>query len=283
MTTTGQPDTELRAPAATDIERLFASEKPKRPSAFAASSTFGWRALLKIKHIPEQLMDVTLFPIMMLVMFTNLFGGAMEQTLPNDEPYIQYFAPGILVVSIVMITMYTGLAVNTDIEKGIFDRFRTLPIWRPAPMVGYLLGDLFRYLIASVVIIVGSLILGFRPHGGLAGVVAGVAVLLAFCFALSWIWTLFGLVLRSEKAVMGVSMMAIFPLSFLTSAYVNPETMPGWLQAFVSVNPINFAVDSVRELVHGNFPAQDLFWLAVLSVGLIVVFGTLTMRVYNRK
>lgn len=280
MTTTEQIDAELRTPQATDIERLFAAEKPKRPTALGASMTFGWRALLKIKHIPEQLMDVTLFPVMMLVLFTNLFGGAIAGS-PRD--YIHDFVPGILVVSIVMITMYTGLAVSTDIEKGVFDRFRTLPIWRPAPMVGYLLGDAFRYIIASIIIIITGMILGFRPDGGIVGVVAGVAVLLVFCFALSWIWTMFGLILRSEKAVMGVSMMAIFPLSFLTTAYVPLDTLPGWLQAFVNVNPINFAVDSVRALIHGEFPGQDLFWLAVISAGLIVVFGTLTMRIYNRK
>ncbi|TSD64421.1 ABC transporter permease [Aeromicrobium piscarium] len=277
---TAPTTTELKTPTSADLARVFTTERPPRPSAWAASTTFGWRALLKIKHVPEQLFDVTLFPIMMTLMFTYLFGGALAGS-PTD--YLQFFLPGILVVSIVMITMYTGLSVNTDIEKGVFDRFRTLPIWRPAPMVGYLLGDGFRYLIASVVIVTMGLILGYRPDGGVTGVLAGVAVLLLFCFALSWIWTMFGLMLRSEKSVMGVSMMLIMPLSFLSSAYVDPSTMPNWLEAFVNVNPITFAVDSVRALMSGDWPGTDLLWLAILSAGLIAVFGAATMRLYNRK
>ncbi|WP_293780821.1 ABC transporter permease [uncultured Aeromicrobium sp.] len=278
--TTQSAAPDLSAPRTDELAKIFITERPSRPSAWSASLTFGWRALLKIKHVPEQLFDVTLFPIMMTLMFTYLFGGALAGS-PTD--YLQFFLPGILVVSIVMITMYTGLSVNTDIEKGVFDRFRTLPIWRPAPMVGYLLGDGFRYAIASTVIIVMGLILGFRPGGGVMGVLAGVAVLLAFCFALSWVWTMFGLLLRSDKSVMGVSMMVVMPLSFLSSAYVDPATMPDWLEALVAVNPITFAVDSVRALMAGQWPGADLLWLAVLSAALVTIFGTATMRLYNRK
>lgn len=280
MTTQSTTSPELSAPRTDELAKVSITERPPRPSAWSASATFGWRALLKIKHVPEQLFDVTLFPIMMTLMFTYLFGGALAGS-PTD--YLQFFLPGILVVSIVMITMYTGLSVNTDIEKGVFDRFRTLPIWRPAPMVGYLLGDGFRYAIASTVIIVMGLILGFRPAGGVTGVLAGVAVLLAFCFALSWVWTMFGLLLRSDKSVMGVSMMVVMPLSFLSSAYVDPATMPNWLEALVAVNPITFAVDSVRGLMSGEWPGTDLLWLSILSVALVAIFGTATMRLYNRK
>lgn len=259
---------------------LAAGERPPRPSGLSASVTFGWRAVLKIKHVPEQLFDVTLFPIMMTLMFTYLFGGALAGSTTD---YLQYFLPGILVASIAMITMYTGVSVNTDIAKGVFDRFRTLPIWRPAPMVGYLLGDLFRYVIASTVIVVLGLILGYRPAGGVAGVLAGVLVLLVFCFAFSWVWTMFGLLLRSEKSVMGVSMMVLMPLTFLSSVYVDPQTMPGWLQAFVAVNPITHVADAVRATMSGSFDGAQLGWVALWSVGLTAVFGTLTMRLYNRK
>ncbi|MBH0247800.1 ABC transporter permease, partial [Streptomyces cavourensis] len=143
----------------------------------------------------------------------------------------------------------TGVAVNTDIAKGVFDRFRTLPIWRPAPMVGYLLGDVLRYLLASVVMLTVGMIIGFRPEGGVLGVLAGVALLLVFSFAFSWIWTMFGLMLRTEKSVMGVSMMVIFPLTFLSNVFVLPSTMPGWLQAFVNNSPITHLVSAVRGLM----------------------------------
>lgn len=142
---------------------LVTRERPPRPSALSTSLTFGWRAILKIKHVPEQLFDVTAFPIMNLLMFTYLFGGALAGS-PRD--YIQFVLPGILVMSVVMITMYTGVSVNIDIEKGVFDRIRSLPIWRPSAMVGYLLGDALRYTIASVVMLSVGLLLGYRPEAG---------------------------------------------------------------------------------------------------------------------
>ncbi|GAA1292910.1 ABC transporter permease [Saccharothrix xinjiangensis] len=271
----------LSAPKTEDLAAvLLETERPPRPSALSASLTFGWRAVLKIKHVPEQLFDVTAFPIMMILMFTYLFGGALAGS-PGE--YIQYLLPGITVTSVVMITMYTGLAVNTDIEKGVFDRFRTLPIWRPAPMVGYILGDLLRYVLASTTIVVVGLILGFRPGGGFVGVVLGVALLVAFSFAFSWVWTMFGLLMRSEKSVMGVSMLVLFPLTFLSNVYVMPTTMPGWLQAFVNVNPITKLVDAVRALMGGEFNADAMLWTLGYCVAFTVVFGSLTMRLYNKK
>lgn len=253
-TATAKTELEGVALAAPDKERLSAllvgQERPPRPSALSASMTFGWRAMLKIKHVPEQLFDVTAFPIMLVLMYTYLFGGAL---VSSTEEYIQFLLPGIMVMSVVMITMYTGIAVNTDIAKGVFDRFRTLPIWRPAPMVGYLLGGVLRYLLASAVMLAIGMIIGFRPDGGVLGVLAGVALLVLFSFAFSWIWTMFGLLLRSEKSVMGVSMMVIFPLTFLSNVFVDPKTMPGWLQAFVNNSPVTHLATAVRELMAGNW------------------------------
>ncbi|MYW68837.1 ABC transporter permease [Streptomyces sp. SID8379] len=281
-TATTPTDTRDLAPvsAETLAGLLIAEDRPARPSAVAASLTFGWRAVLKIKHVPEQLFDVTAFPIMMVLMYTYLFGGALAG---SPSAYIQYLLPGILVMSVVMITMYTGVSVNTDIEKGVFDRFRTLPIWRPAVMVGYLLGDALRYTIASVVMLVVGLIMGFRPDGGVLGVVAGVALLLVFSFAFSWIWTMFGLLLRTEKSVMGVSMMVIFPLTFLSDIFVKPETMPGWLQAFVNNNPVTHVASAVRGLMEGDWPASEVLWSLGWAALLVAVFGPVTMRLYNRK
>ncbi|MFJ4936384.1 ABC transporter permease [Streptomyces pseudovenezuelae] len=259
---------------------LVTGERPPRPSALSASLTFGWRAILKIKHVPEQLFDVTAFPIMMVLMYTYLFGGALAG---SPEEYIQFLLPGILVMSVVMITMYTGVSVNTDIEKGVFDRFRSLPIWRPAVMVGYLLGDALRYTIASVVMLTVGVILGYRPDGGVGGVVAGIALLVVFSFAFSWIWTMFGLLLRTEKSVMGVSMMVIFPLTFLSNVFVDPRTMPGWLQAFVNNSPITHLSSAVRGLMAGDWPADETAWSLGWAALFVAVFGPVTMRLYNRK
>ncbi|MEU4781810.1 ABC transporter permease [Micromonospora sp. NPDC023633] len=279
-TTTGRAPT-VYVPSAEALSTVLApGARPPRPSALSASLAFGWRALLKIKHVPEQLFDVTAFPIIMVLMFTYLFGGALADS-PRD--YLQFFLPGIMVTSVVMITMYTGVGLNTDIEKGVFDRFRTLSVWRPAPLVGMIFGDVLRYVLAAVVILGVGLVLGFRPDGGLPGVLAGIGLLVVFSFAFSWVWTLFGLVLRSEKSVMGVSMMVLFPLTFLSNVFVEPATMPGWLQAFVKVNPITQLVASVRAVMAGTSDPSATMWTLLWSAGFVVVFGTLTMYRYNRR
>ncbi|MEU3362709.1 ABC transporter permease [Streptomyces pseudogriseolus] len=282
MSTATSAETRELAPVSTEslAALLVAKERPPRPSSLSTSLTFGWRAVLKIKHVPEQLFDVTAFPIMNLLMFTYLFGGALAGS-PTD--YIQFVLPGILVMSVVMITMYTGVSVNIDIEKGVFDRFRSLPIWRPSAMVGYLLGDALRYTIASVIMLCMGLLLGYRADGGVMGVVAGIALLLVFSFAFSWIWTMFGLLLRTEKSVMSVSMMVIFPLTFLSNVFVDPRTMPGWLQAFVNNSPVTHLASAVRGLMAGEWPAADVMWTLGWSALFVVVFGPVTMRLYNRK
>ncbi|GIF72053.1 ABC transporter permease [Asanoa siamensis] len=259
---------------------LAPGARPPRPSAWSASVTFGWRAMLKIKHVPEQLFDVTAFPIIMTLMFTYLFGGAIAG---STDAYLQFFLPGIMVTSVVMITMYTGIGLNTDIEKGVFDRFRTLPVWRPSALVGMIFGDVLRYILAALVILGVGLILGFRPDGGVMGVVAGIGLLVVFSFAFSWVWTMFGLILRSEKSVMGVSMLVLFPLTFLSNVFVEPSTMPGWLQAFVKVNPITHLVDAIRSVMAGSPDASSIMWTLMWSAGFVVVFGFLTMYRYNRR
>ncbi|GAA0532629.1 transport permease protein [Saccharopolyspora subtropica] len=283
MTTTAgqQPDAALIAPS---TERLVAvlgaGRRPPRPGALSNSLAFGWRAMLKIRHVPEQLIDATAFPIMLTLTFTYLFGGAIAG---SSAAYLQYLLPGIMTTSVLLITMYTGVSLNTDMSKGVFDRFRTLSIWRPAPIVGYLLGDLVRYLITAVVIMVVGLILGFRPAGGLGGVAGGIALLLLFSFAFSWIWTMFGLLLRSEKSVMGVSTMLLFPLTFVSNVYVDPETMPSWLTVVVDVNPVAHLVSAIRAAVAGRWDGVEIAWVLASCVVLVAVFGTATMRLYNRK
>ncbi|GAB1824130.1 ABC transporter permease [Herbidospora sp. RD11066] len=268
-------------PASESIGALLApGDRPARPSPLSASLTFGWRAILKIKHVPMQLFDVTAFPIMMTLMFTYLFGGALAG---STTEYLQFLLPGIMVQSVVMTTMYSGIAVNVDIAKGVFDRFKTLPIWRPAALVGNLLGDVLRYVLASLVITVVGLILGFRPAGGVMGVAAGIALLVGFSFAFSWIWTMCGLYLKTEQSVMGVSMLVLFPLTFLSNVFVDPSTMPGWLQVFVEVNPITRLVAAVRSLMAGNPDMGELTWVFIAAAVLLAVFGSLTMRAYNRK
>jgi ABC-2 type transport system permease protein len=175
------------------------------------------------------------------------------------------------------------LTLNRDIEKGVHDRFRSLPIWRPSTLVGPLLADAVRYTLASTVILVLGLVLGFRPQAGAMGVAAGVGVLLVFAFGLSWIWTMLGIVMRSEQALMGLSMMILFPLTFISNVFVPPDTLPPWLEGFVNVNPITIVVSAVRGLMHGQPVTGDIVLVFAISAALMAVFGPLTMLVYRRK
>jgi ABC-2 type transport system permease protein len=179
--------------------------------------------------------------------------------------------------------MYTALGINTDISKGIFDRFRSLPFWRPAVLVGALLGDAVRYTLASVVVIVLGVILGFRPEGGPMGVLMALVILLVFAFSLSWIWTLLGLLMKTPESVMMVSSMASFPLTFASNIFVDPTTMPQWLQAFVNINPITHAVTTVRGLMHGTVTPGEITTVLLSCVLLIGIFAPLTMYFFRNK
>ncbi len=259
---------------------LSTGTRPSRATALEASLAFGWRALLKIKHVPMQLFDVTAFPIMFVLLYTYLFGGALAG---SPQEYLQALLPGILVMTVSWITMYTGQALNTDISKGVFDRFRSLPIWRPAVLVGMLMADTVRYVMASAVIIVLGIILGFRPDGGVIGVLLAVALLLVFSFSLSWVWTAVGLKMPTPEAVLQISMTILFPLTFASNVFVDPETMPGWVQVFVNNNPITHLSTAARGLMHGTPVGTQVLWVLAWSVGLVLVFGPITMRLYNSE
>ncbi|WP_024285652.1 ABC transporter permease [Cellulomonas sp. KRMCY2] len=270
--------------AAVEINPLRAAiaprEQPPRPGPLANALTFGWRALLKIKHVPEQLFDVTLTPIIFTLMFTYLFGGAIAGDV---RTYLQYLLPGILVQTVLMITVYTGFTINTDITKGVFDRFRSLPVWRPSPIVGALLGDTVRYTIASTITIGLGFALGFRAGGGITGVLLALALLLVFAFSLSWIFTALGLVLRSPNAVMGTSMLILMPLTFASNVFADPATMPPFLQAWVGVNPVSHLVTAIRGLMAGTATVSQVAWVLVASALLTAVVAPITMRLYRNR
>ena len=259
---------------------LSTRARPPRPTPLAASVTFGWRAMLKIKHVPMQLFDVTAFPMMFVLLYTYLFGGALAGS-PSE--YLQQLLPAILVMTVSWITMYTGMALNTDISKGVFDRFRSLPIWRPAVLVGMLLADALRYTMASAVIIVVGVALGFRPDGGPLGVLLAVALLLVFAFSLSWVWTTFGLKLQTPESVLQLSMTVLFPVTFASNVFVDPDTMPGWVQAFVNNNPITHLSTAARGLMHDAVDGGAILWVLVSSAALVAMFAPLTMRLYRTE
>jgi ABC-2 type transport system permease protein len=259
---------------------LSSTPRPPRASAASAALTFGWRGMLKVKHVPEQLLDVTITPVMFVLLFTYLFGGAIAG---STGEYLDYILPGILVMSVLFTTVYSGVALNTDLTKGVVDRFRSLPIWRAAPLVGSLLGDSVRYLVAGTVIIVLGVILGFRPDEGVPGVVAALALVLVFAFGLSWVFTTLGLLLRSPNAVMNAGFMGIFPLTFLSNVFVEPDTLPSALEAFVNVNPISILADASRGLMQGGVEGSDIVISIAVAAALTAVFAPLTTHLYRTR
>ncbi len=259
---------------------LLAGPRPPRPSALAAVTAFGWRGMLKIKHVPEQLIDVTITPVLFLLMFTYLFGGAVAG---STSDYLDYLLPGVLAQSVLFTCVYSGVVLNTDMTRGIVDRFRSLPIWRPAPLVGAVLGDSVRYVIAATVVVVLGLLMGFRPDGGVPGTLAAMALVIAFAFGLSWAFTTLGLVLRSPNAVLNTGFMVLFPLIFLSNVFVEPSTLPSWLEAFVDVNPITHLVTAARELMVGDAEAGKVALVLGESALLAAVFAPLTVRLYRGK
>jgi ABC-2 type transport system permease protein len=259
---------------------LATAPRAEPPSALSAALTFGWRGMLKIKHVPEQLMDVTLTPVLFVLMFTYLFGGAIAG---STAEYLDYLLPGILVMSVLFTTVYSGVSLNTDLTKGVVDRFRSLPIWRPAPLVGALLGDSLRYLVAGTVIVVLGVALGYRPGAGVGGVVLALALVIVFAFGLSWVFTTLGLLLRSPNAVMNAGFTGIFPLTFLSNVFVEPATLPGPLEAFVDANPISILATASRGLMEGNVESADIAIVLGTAALLTAVFAPLTTHLYRTR
>jgi ABC-2 type transport system permease protein len=275
-----QPGTEPLADQAALRQALASTARPPRASALAAALTFGWRGMLKVKHVPEQLLDVTITPVMFVLMFTFLFGGAVAG---STGEYLDYILPGILVMSVLFTTVYSGVALNTDLTKGVVDRFRTLAIWRPAPLVGALLGDSVRYLVAGVVIVLLGVALGYRPSAGVPGVVAALALVIVFSFGLSWVFTTLGLLMRTPNAVMNAGFMSVFPLTFLSNVFVPPETLPGALEAFVNVNPVSILATTSRGLMDGTSSLDDIGIVLATAAALTAVFAPLTTRLYRTR
>lgn len=255
-------------------------DRPTPASALSAVITLAWRAMLKIKHVPFQLFDVTITPIMFTLLFTYVFGGALAG---STEVYIQFLLPGILVQTIIFITVYTGVGLNTDIQKGLFDRFRSLPMWQPAPVLGALVGDVFRYSMASLLIIVLGVILGFRPEAGALGVLLAFLLVLLFAFALSWIWIIFGMKVKSPESVMTTSFLFLMPLTFASNIFVELKTMPPWLRAVVRHNPVTHLADASRALMHGTDATTEVLWVVGASAVIVAVAAPVAMRMYYRE
>jgi len=243
--------------------------------------TLTWRSVLKIRTNMEDVIGLSLQPIMFLVLFTYVFGGAIAHG--STHAYLQYELPGLLVMTVVFATLGTGLMLNQDITSGVFDRFRTLPIARWAPLAGAVLGDMVRYLISVVITIGFGMILGFRVTTNPGSAVAGCLLLLAFALAMCWVSALIGLLVKTPQGVQAFAFIALFPLVFGSNLLAPTATMPGWLQAFVKVNPMTLLTDAERGLFTGGAVAGPAVRSMLWAVGIFVVFAPLAARAYRRR
>lgn len=244
------------------------------------SLTMAYRGLLKIKRTPEQLFDVTLQPIIFTLMFTYIFGGAISGNVHN---YLPVIIPGILVQTVITTSIVTGVQLREDMDKGVFDRFKSLPIARIAPLAGALLADTIRYTIATVLTFSMGYIMGYRPEGGLGYVVLAGLIVIACSWAMSWIFAFFGVIARTASSVQGISMLVLFPLTFLSNAFVPADTLPKVLQWFVKFNPISHLVTAVRDLTNSGTVGWDLIISLIGAAVIVVIFAPITVRAYMRR
>lgn len=263
-----------------DEPRFDRVERPAPPSALANALTFGWRAVLKFRHVPEQLFDLVMTPIMFTLLFTFVFGGALAGSTAD---YLQFLLPGILVQTVIFNAVYSGMGLSTDISKGLFDRFRSLPIWQLSPFAGLMAGDVLRHLIAGGIILGIGLLLGYRPEAGLPGVLGAFLLLVAIGFGTGWAFLVLGLLVRTPTTVMTLGFTGLFPLVFASSIMVQPATMPAWLRAFVEVNPVTFMADAMRGLMSGTATPGAVLLALAAPVAMTAVLAPLTLWLYRRE
>ncbi len=275
MTTLEVPATTVAPPARPLRRRISAGQ------ALAHSLTLAWRNVTQLKHSPEKLLDVILMPIVFLVLFLFVFGGALSG---STHAYLELLLPGLVAQMAVFATMGLGTALCEDIHKGVFDRFRSLPIARSAPLVGAVLGDTARFCVVMVVLTGFGSLLGFRFHTGVLPVLAAFALAYVFYLAVCWISVLIGLVAPSPETVQGIAFIFIMPLVFGSSILLpSTQTMPGWLQAWVKVNPVTSLADAVRGLTVGGPVGSHAMYALAWAAGIVVVAFPLAMRMYRRR
>ncbi|WP_420881219.1 ABC transporter permease [Rhodococcus sp. (in: high G+C Gram-positive bacteria)] len=257
-----------------------ATERIGLREAIAHSLTLAYRGLLKVKHNPEQLFDVVIQPVIFTFMFTYIFGGAISGDVKS---YLPIIIPGILVQTVITASIVTGTQLREDMDKGVFDRFKSLPIARIAPLSGALVADVVRYLIATTITLVVGIAMGYRPGGGFVGVACAALLVMVCAFAISWIFALMGVLMSKAASVQGTSMMILFPLTFMSNAFVPADTMPGWMQAFVNVNPVSHLVTAVRDLANDGHFGIHAVWALLGAAVIVAIMAPLTVRIYMRK
>ncbi len=245
----------------------------------ADTAVMAERNLVRLPRSPDLLIGFTIQPVMFVLLFVFVFGGAIST--PGYD-YVDFLLPGILVQNIAFGGFYTALGLAEDLTKGLIDRFRSLPTARASVLAGRTVSDVVTNLLAVIVLLGTGLICGFRFDAGIGGILGGVALLLLIGFAFSWIFALIGLMVSSPEAANGVGFTLIFPITFISSAFVPVESMPTGVEQFAEYNPVTVMVDAMRALWL-DAPAGNAVWGAVAwSVGLVAIFAPLAVAKYRR-
>jgi oleandomycin transport system permease protein len=272
MTTLAQPASPTAAlPPTTRVGPL---------AAVRHTLTLAWRSLIQIRHNPMELADLSLQPLMFVVLFAFVFGGAIAG---SPKAFLQFGLAGIICQNALFLTMNTGMALNTDITKGVFDRFRSLPIARSAPLAGRIAADVVRQLWSMAILLGVGTLLGFRIQTGPLSALGAVALLVVFTFAFSWLPVLVAMLVDEPEKVMMLAFVVVFPLTFASSAFVPVATMPSWMQAWVAVNPATLLVDAVRGLLVGGKVAGPALGALAWAAAIVVVFVPLALRAFHRR
>ncbi|GAA0357138.1 ABC transporter permease [Bacillus horti] len=254
---------------------------PKNPSAIRTIGIFMWRSFQGTKNnFIGYMMDAMLGPVIMMLIFTFLFGGAIAG---STTEYIQYLLPGIFVLTVVPMTVYSGTSICVDISKGVYNRFRTMPFWQPSSVFGPIITDGLRYVTALFVAFGMGMLLGFRPENGAMGSILAILFTILFAFSVSWIFALIGVIAKRPETVSGSSMIFVYPLLFGSSILVDSSTMPKWMQVIVDLNPISIAATTVRELFMGNADSTVVLKGLCICLLIFLVFAPLTLYLYLNK
>jgi oleandomycin transport system permease protein len=253
---------------------------PRVPSALRHGVTLAWRGIVKTIHSPEALLDVTLQPVVFLLLFVYVFGGAISG---DTQTYLQFALPGVLVQTFVFASVGTGVALADDLSTGIFDRFRSLPIARSAPLLGAIGADLVRYLTSGLIMLGLGVILGFRFSTSSVAVLAALGLVTLFAFGLCWVFTALAMVVRQPRSVQGLSALIMLPITFGSSVFVPAATMPSWLRGFVELNPVSKLSDAVRGLFTGGPVAGPATAAALASAVIIAIFAPLAVALYKHR
>ncbi len=246
----------------------------------AQTMTMAWRATMKMRRNFEQLFDVTIQPLLFTAMFAGIFGGAISGSV---EGYLPIIIPGLVGQTVLTACVATGVQLREDMDKGVFDRFKVLPIARIAPLAGPMVADMLRYLIASTLTFATGIVLGYRPGGGFVGVTAAILLGVISGWSLAWIFTWFGTVGRSAQGVQAISLMVMFPLTFLSNAFVPTDTMPTWLQTFADINPVSHIISALRDLANDGQVTSQVGWALLGCAIIVAVFAPLSVKSFTRK